>query len=582
MRVQSSGSAPFLRLLVLVVGTVVIGALTSGLLLWCWTEAASVLSLHGMLQLPLGDAAHATWQIMLHGEWRTPGQALPRAAERADAPRPAAYLFTAVCLALVLTRAALLLWRAVRALRSGSPLGRRHNRLARVALDRGWVHQRTWASTVDLRRLWVPAPVSGRAYLGLSGGIRPRMLAAELEVQPMLIAPPRAGKTSGYVIPWLLEHDGPALVLSTKRDVYEATCAHRRRLGRTWVYDPFGDPHSAGFTPLVPAASWPGAVRVGAALASAAHPDASNAANEFWDKEAASMLAPLLHAAALSGQPMSEVIRLLDARELLPAVTTLRLAGAEAAATQLEGVGRRDERNRETTVMSALNLLRAYRYPQVIATANADLTPEAFLDGGANTIYVIAAGHDQDALRPVILALVSAIYETAIVKARETGPLDPALFMIMDEAANIAPIRSLASWLSQCGDHGVTIATIWQSIAQIDQRYGRPARDAICAASTAQVFIPPLADPPSTNYLAELLGEEPIANASTSGGAARRTLSAAQRKVGPAPWLRQIARGQAILIYRDLPPAIVHAPGWYEDPRFTQNSRPAGSERHRE
>ena len=67
----------------------------------------------------------------------------------------------------------------------------------------------------------------------------------------------------------------------------------------------------------------------------------------------------------------------------------------------------------------------------------------------------------------------------------------------MDEAANIAPVRNLASWLSQCGDHGIVIATIWQSIAQIDQRYGRAARDAICAASTAQVFIPPLAEPTS-------------------------------------------------------------------------------------
>ncbi len=99
----------------------------------------------------------------------------------------------------------------------------------------------------------------------------------------------------------------------------------------------------------------------------------------------------------------------------------LKSAGAAAAADQLEGVGRRDERNRETTVMSALNLLRAYRYPQVAALRAGDLTPERFLDGRANTIYVVAAGHDQEALRPVILALVAAIYEAAIVRARRAG-----------------------------------------------------------------------------------------------------------------------------------------------------------------
>lgn len=392
------------------------------------------------------------------------------------------------------------------------------------------------------------------------------MLAAELEVQPMVIAPPRAGKSSGYVIPWLLEHDGPALVLSTKRDVHDATARHRRELGRVWVYDPFGDQESAGFTPLVPARTWPGAIRAGEALASSAHPDASNAANEFWDKEAASMLAPLLHAAAISGQGMSEVVRWLDARDFTDAIASLNSVGASAAADQLEGVSRRDERNRETTVMSALNLLRAYRYPQVARCATGDLTAETFLDGRANTIYVVAAAHDQDALRPVILALVTAMYEAAIVKARRTRCLDPRLFILVDEAANIAPVRNLAPWLSQCGDHGIVISTIWQSIAQIDQRYGRAARDAICAASTAQIFIPPLAEPTTAGYLTELLGEEPVATASSSAG--RQTLNAAQQKAGPVPWLRQIERGRAILIYRDLPPTVVRAPGWFEDRRF--------------
>jgi type IV secretory pathway TraG/TraD family ATPase VirD4 len=392
------------------------------------------------------------------------------------------------------------------------------------------------------------------------------MLAAEREVQSMVIAPPRAGKSSGFVVPWLLDHRGPALVLSTKRDIYDATVAFRSAIGRVWVYDPFGEADSAGFTPLIPARSWAGAIRVGEALASAAHPDQANAANEFWDKEAASMLAPLLHAAALSGAGMAQLLRWLDTRHFADALVVLKQAGASAAANQLEGVGRRDERNRETTVMSALNLLRAYRYPELAQPGAGVLDPEVFLDGEASTIYVVAAAHDQEVLRPVILALITATYETAVRRARAGGALDPALLMAMDEAANIAPVRNLAAWLSQCGDHGILIATIWQSIAQIDQRYGRAARDAICAACTAQVFIPPLAEPTSSGYLSELLGEEPIANA--NGGGVGERLSAGHARAAQAPWLRQVPRGRAILVYRDLPPAIVRAPGWFEDPRF--------------
>jgi type IV secretion system protein VirD4 len=568
MRIHAAGRRPTVRRLLTVALVVVLTAVFSGAGVWAWTQAARAVELRSLMRLTRSDAASAMWHLFTRGGWTHPASAFPSWAERAQAPSVWAYLFSAAVALWLVVQGSVLTHRRVRGWRSGSPLGKGQRSVARRAVDRGWVRSRTWALPADLRRLWVTGPTSGRPYLGKVGRFPARMLAAEVEIQPMVVAPPRAGKSSGFVVPWLLDHEGPALVLSTKRDIYDATAPLRRTLGRVWVYDPFGGQPSAGFTPLVPASTWSGAIRAGAALASAAHPDQANAANEFWDKEAASMLAPLLHAASLAGEGMSEMIRWLDARDFHDAITTLKAAGAEAAADQLEGVGRRDERNRETTVMSALNLLRAYRYPQVAGCARDDLTPDRFLDGNANTIYVIAAGHDQEALRPVILSLTTAMYEAAIVKAREHGPLDPELFVIMDEAANIAPVRNLASWLSQCGDHGITIATIWQSIAQIDQRYGRPARDAICAASTAQVFLPPLAEPTSAGYLSELLGDEPIATASTSNGLSRQTLNTSHQKAGPLPWLRQIPRGQAILLYRDLPPAIVRAPGWFEDPRF--------------
>lgn len=571
MRVHAVGLRPAGRLLICLTGLLFAAGALSGAFAWLWTQAACLASFHEPIRLPASDAAHAMWQLLVNGGWSRPAEAFPTAGERAGAPGLWAYLSVLTLLLAVAVRVGWWAAGSVGGWRAGSPLGRDPHSIGRRAVDRGWVRSRTWAAPADLRRLRVPGPVSGRPCLGVSVGRQRWMLAAEPEVQPMVIAPPRAGKSSGFVVPWLFDHDGPALVLSTKRDVFDATAAHRRDLGRVWVYDPFGSEESAGFTPLIPARTWPGAIRTGEALASAAHPDQANAANEFWDKEAASMLAPLLHAAVLAGAGMSELVSWLDARDFSGAITALKRFGAEAAADLLEGVERRDERNRETTVMSALNLLRGYRYPQLAASAGDELTAGAFLDGGANTIYVVAAGHDQEVLRPVVLALLAAIYETAVIRAREGGPLDPRLFILMDEAANIAPVRNLSSWLSQCGDHGIVIATIWQSIAQIDHRYGRAARDAICAASTAQLFIPPLADPTSTGYLTELLGEEPVANVSARGG--QGTMTVEHRKAAPGPWLRQVGRGRAILVYRDLPPAVVSAPGWFEDPRFARHRR---------
>lgn len=51
------------------------------------------------------------------------------------------------------------------------------------------------------------------------------------------------------------------------------------------------------------------------------------------------------------------------------------------------------------------------------------------------------------------------------------------------------------------------------------------------------------------------------------------TISLSQQHVANAPWLRQVEQGYALLVYRNLPPAIVRTPGWYQDPRFAEYRR---------
>jgi type IV secretory pathway TraG/TraD family ATPase VirD4 len=543
----------------------------SGVLLWTLTQTAVLLSLHSPIYLSLSEARGATLRLVLTGHWAKPAAAFHLHARRAAIPRVQTWIAATLLLLGVTLLLGLTVWLRLRQIASGSPIALRG--AVRWLRDSGLVPQRTWARPGDLRRLWIAQPVPGRPYLGWVGRSPERMLASEPEVQTLLVAPPRVGKSTGFVIPWLLDHTGPALVLSVKRDVHDATVAYRRSLGRIWVYDPFGE-STCSFSPLSTASDWEGALRGASALASAAHPDQATAASEFWDREAAVLLAPLLHAAALNGCTIATVLHWLDTRDFSPANTYLDDVGASAAASQLHGVLARDPRNRETTVMSASSLLRAYRYPRVTRSTSDELTANSFLDGAPNTIYVVAAAHHQRDLQPVILALVASVYETAIERSRTHGPFRPALYLLLDEAANIAPVRDLAPWLSQCGDHGITIATSWQSIAQIDERYGRAERDAILAASTAQVFLPPLADPTTTEYITGLLGHEPVSQTSHSQrGGASETVSVTDQHVAGAPWLRQVNSENALLIYRDLPPAVVRAPRWFDDPRFERYRR---------
>ncbi|MCW2685364.1 MAG: hypothetical protein JWR37_254, partial [Mycobacterium sp.] len=128
-------------------------AVLSGGPQWSWTQAARLLELRGPMPLPPADAARATWHLLSRGGWRAPSSAFPTAAEQAAAPAAWAYGTLALCFIALAGRAAWRVHRLLGAWRAGSPLGKEQRTIARHAVDRGWVRQRTWAYPSDLRRL---------------------------------------------------------------------------------------------------------------------------------------------------------------------------------------------------------------------------------------------------------------------------------------------------------------------------------------------------------------------------------------------------------------------------------------------
>src|SRR3954470_22342016 len=159
--------------------------------------------------------------------------------------------------------------------------------------------------------------------------------------------------------------------------------------------------------------------------------------------------------------------------------------------------------------MSTASLLAAYRFPEVSRSAQPQLTPSAFFDGGANTIYLVAPEHRQRLLAPLAVALLSSLFDHVAEHAAEGGPLTPTLRILMDEAANVSPLRDLPAHLSQAAGHGIRIATIWQSLGQMRQRYSQGA-ETILANSTAKVFMGPITDEATRTYVTSLLGDEQI------------------------------------------------------------------------
>ena len=103
------------------------------------------------------------------------------------------------------------------------------------------------------------------------------------------------------------------------------------------------------------------------------------------------------------------------------------------------------------------------------------LDPAALLDGGG-TLYLCAPAHDQRRLMPAFRRggrpAVEHAYECV---ARTRRPLDPPLLVVLDEAANIAPLADLDGLAATAAGHGVQLVTVWHDLAQITARYGARA-----------------------------------------------------------------------------------------------------------
>jgi type IV secretion system protein VirD4 len=442
-----------------------------------------------------------------------------------------------------------------------------------------------WASRRDLAPLRVPAPQPRRLTLGRGGRT---LLAAEERQSVIVFAPTQSHKTTGLVVPALLEWQGPVLATSVKSDLLADTVGHRQRLGEVMIFDPTlvtgFEPSRA--TPLWGAGSWRGAMRVAHWLAAAAKTGSGGLQDaDFWYTAAEKLLAPLLFAAASSGRTMESVVRWLDEgpdandayiEELL------KEAGEPAAKRAWQATQNREERQRSSVYTTAEMIVGAFADPRVAEeTKGADYSPAALLDGGANTLYLCAPLHEQERLRTVFSMLVQELLAVVYETVAATGkPLDPPLLLALDECANVAPIPNLAEIASTGAGQGVQLLSVFQDMAQVSSRYGRAA-PTIVNNHRGTVLGSGISDPDTLSYASRLLGAGEFEQRSRSTGEKGRrseTEGDTYRDLAPANVVRERDPGTGLLVYGHLPPAKIKLRPWYEDRELRRRREGLGAE----
>ncbi|MDP8993187.1 MAG: TraM recognition domain-containing protein, partial [Actinomycetota bacterium] len=338
---------------------------------------------------------------------------------------------------------------------------------------------------------------------------------------------------------------------------------------------------------------------------------------DFWMDTAEGLLWPLFLVAAGAGASMADVVRWVTThdrpsfdhegrlvaegevagalRRLEQAGGRLRAPGARAvelgdlrlAGEALGGLWSSDERTRSGVYTTARTVIKAWSDPAVAAAAAAcEITPEWLL-GGDNTLYIVAPAKEQARLRAVFASLVADLVGAAFDTAtRNGGTLERRLLVLLDEAANICPVRELPAWCSTCPSHGITLVTAWQDRSQQRLRYGPDAAETIWNNSGAKIILSGLADH-ATAEVTSLLGEEDhqrhTASVDLGSGGRQLTTATATRALVTTDALRRQGRNHGLLIYRDLPPAHLVLRPWHAEGhlRRLHRARPSWAERAR-
>jgi type IV secretion system protein VirD4 len=395
------------------------------------------------------------------------------------------------------------------------------------------------ATQRDVRRLRMERSGPSEVVVGTADG---REVALKSGHSLLVLGPMRSGKTTAVTIPAVLEWPGPVVATSTAGDLVDHTIGWRSRQGDVHVFDPMGTTryHTSGWSPLAGCRTWVGATRTAwdLAMAGKASIGTGSGVGEFWFSSAARSLAPYLFAAAESARGMEDVARWIDTEDRDEVLAALRTVEPDAAVAHA-ATFRREEAARASLFHVMQQIVGAYLDPRVAASArHHEIVCDELLDGDPHTLYITAPHHDQARVRPLFAALVrqmlGAVHERV---ARLKQPLEAPLLLVLDDAANIAPVEDLPTLAATSAAAGVQVITVFQDPTQIEIRHGQDA-PAVLGNHRAKLLLP--------------------------GTVGAETLAAGSRGTLAPDLARQLPADEAVLVYQDLAPVRLRLRHWHK------------------
>lgn len=430
---------------------------------------------------------------------------------------------------------------------------------------------------------------TGRIVLGRHGR---SLVASRPRESVVVFGPPGAGKTSAFAIPNVLEWDGPVVVCSVTSEILSTTLRVRASHGRmAWVYDPAGSVEGVirmGWNPIPQCEDFQKATRLAHHLVSLSDLMAVTQ-GDFWQSAASDLLGPLLHAAAIGHRSVTDVMAwLADPRSSQAAgpggVGTVAfgtpLALLDGAHTDDASIAAMTLRGATvgTAAETMLSFCTTARVALKVFSTRAGVQStrqqpgidfDRLLDS-EDTLYIVGTEDVQDELRPIFVGLIDALVTRVGERIQQQQRADKPLLLLLDEAANSAPVTDLPMYAATLRSRDVQLVTMFQDYGQVVARWGRDHARTILNNHVTRVLLPGMADTEILEEFSKLIGERLVASHSRSDGPTGPGTSQGERweRLAPIDVLRTLADGTAVVVHHNHPPAKVRLRPYYQEKQW--------------
>ncbi|MGL4339237.1 MAG: type IV secretory system conjugative DNA transfer family protein [Rhodoglobus sp.] len=291
----------------------------------------------------------------------------------------------------------------------------------------------------------------------------------------------------------ICDWSGPLITTSTTHYSLAATMSSRAQRGTVTIFDPEGISGMSSGLRISPIVGCEDPLVAGGRAQAIVSGAAGGPSKSDQNRSGivASMLARLMHAAALSGGSVEELYRWGSIpSQARAAVDILRQEGAPGWAEDLESVISGDPKVLAENWLGVTGAVRPLSFPPIraaLSPARHEIFDTTQFLSGENTLYVVGSGFTGGFLCAAVSDIVDTARGTAM--ASPGSRLDKPLGLILDEIANMFSWGGLSRVMAEAGPQGISALVMLHSFSQAETLWSKAEVDTVWSTAAAKVVL---------------------------------------------------------------------------------------------